>query len=322
MLGVLTALFLLTGNVHAQDQDLAVKPQDHLKIILPSAQITYVMQPEAKALRVKDLSRSQNAYVIEKIESGWVLKSSQYDTKPEVFLPAAKIPKVQLEITGPSLNLDFFVREGQIHLAKFKGEVSGFLQKGLLSVKGAQGQIHWMQQRGEIQLTDVQGRVNLDSQTAAIKVKDVRGDLDVKSFSGDSVIEGVQGNIALTLAQGVHKLVQGGGTLQLEVGRSAVQVSGFSGRIEGQGQEGSIFIKSTDEPNISVKTVTTKTTVQVPGECGAQVQLATQDGDIFPPNYLGLVKEGGTRIVKGRLRGSLNRGHISVRTQEGSITLR
>jgi len=259
----------------------------------------YMIRMEGSVIRIEPKEASQNGFLVK---------------------PAAK--KRSIEISGPSVQLEIHAFEGQIQLAKWSKEALLHLQKGrILSREGAATLIAHSQS-GEIQILDHQGRVEVDAYRSAVIVKNLNGDADLENFSGETNVDKTRGFLSLNQGQGNTKITASSGTLQFEVSKGILNVQSFQGRVEGQTQEGPVNVSMASEGEVNIRSQNGRVTVHTPADSGAFLNLTSVEGDIQVPNYLRVVREGSQKALKGRLKGSTQKGSVVVRSQEGAIVIR
>jgi hypothetical protein len=112
------------------------------------------------------------------------------------------------------------------------------------------------------------------------------------------------------------------GTFKFELGKASLNSQNFSGRVEGQTQEGPVNILMSADGEVNVKSQSARVTVQTPKASGAWLSLSTTDGDISGPSYIKVNREAGQKNLRGRLNGDVQKGSIIVRSQEGAIIIR
>ncbi len=212
------------------------------------------------------------------------------------------------------------VLEGALSAQKLSGDVLLHLQKGNLILRDGSGGAQVHVQKGNVLIQDYNGRVRMDVLQAPVQLKNLQGDLDMQALAGEHVIEKSKGNFKVTQAQGSVKIVGGSGVLQFESNRAALTTDLFSGRIEGQSQEGAVNLKLAAESDVNLKTQAGRVTVQAPA--GASLNLATQEGDLIVPSYMSVARTGAAKSVRGRLRGEGGKASVMVRSQEGSIFIK
>lgn len=314
-----TTLFIFTPSVFAATSEFPLKDGDRLKVAVSEISIQ-ITGGKSSSLRVYAQDSGADTLLFERKEGMIEIRDRELSDRKE--FGKVKLPKRVIEITGASLPVEVHSFDGQVTVAKWSDDVHIQLQKGKINIKDIQGNLDLHSQKGEIQIQNVSGKVQLDTHQASVVIRDMNGDLDLVNFAGDTVLDKSKGNFDLNFNQGTTKVLTSSGSLEFETGKGVLTSQGFQGRIEGQSQEGTINVVMASEQDLSVKTQTGKVVVTPSANSGASLNLTTVEGDIYVPSYLKVNRDGASKFLRGRLRGDVQKGHLSIRSQEGSILIK
>lgn len=293
------------------------------KILISISEGNLNLFPQAglKSIKLKVTDGVENEFAPDLSERIFKLRSKDQHMKTG-FARKTKLKK-ELDLYFPQhIALEVHVLEGSIAAQKLAKDAFLHVNKGKITVKDSQSNLVLHQQKGEMILSEITGKVTLDSQAATVSLKGIKGDIDLQNFSGDSVIEKAKGFISLSTGSGSNKIVESSGNIQFESAKGLISIQKFLGRVEGQNQEASINISTLTEGDISIKSQGGRISISTPEGAGAQINLATVEGDLFVPNYLKINRESSQKSIRGRLRGETGKNNIFVRSQTGSISIK
>lgn len=290
-----------------------LQPQDRVKISVGKAQVN-VSRGTDSQLTVQSTGACRELQA-EAAAGHLTLRES------DLMKPRSESDACTLQVSLPAAQaLSVHVLEGSLLVQKVTSDLILHVQKGRLILRDASGAAQMHVQKGEVLVQDYAGRVKADVLQAAVQIRNLQGDLELQALAGDHVIDKSKGHLHINQAQGNLKVTGSSGALNFESVRAALTADLFAGRIEGQTQEGTIALKLTADADANLKSQTGKINVQAQG--GTSVNLLTQEGELFLPAYMSMVREGTTKSIRTRVRGEGAKGSVFVRTQEGSITLR
>lgn len=296
------------------------KNSEKLIIILPEAQISFTESTASSKVKV---SFNENEMVLTKKENNYELRLRE--GQKEAGDQKVNNAKRPVEVVGPSLPIEVHLNEGTVQLEHWSKEVLVDIQKGKVSAKNNKAPLAVQLRKGEILVSEHQGSLTIDSYAGNVFIRNLNGNLDLDNFSGESNLEKSKGRFEIRQTTGGVKVTQSAGNLQFELGRASLSSNLFSGRVEGQSQEGAITVNMAANSEVNLKTQVGRVTVQtVPG---IFLNLHTQEGEIFGPKYLTLQREGMAKSLKGRMLGvgattAAVKGNVYIRTQEGAIIVK
>lgn len=318
-LTILLSLLLAPILTLAAVNEIPVSEADKIIISVGEAQINVVTNPQSKSFRLTLSEGAQEEFAIERRDRQLRVVLKNQGNREDLAKFSNK--KRSIDLIGPSVPLDIHLFEGQVMLSKWTKDALVHVQKGKVILKENSGAVTAHVQKGEIQALDHQGKLTIDSYAANAVIKNLNGDLNLENFSGDSVIEKAKGAFSLNQSQGSLKISGSSGSMNFEVGKAQLQSLGFAGRIEGQTQDGAVVITMGPESEVRVRSQSGRVTVSGAG-IGAYVNVASVEGDVFAPNYMKVNRDSTGKSLRGRLRGDVQKGSISVRSQEGAIVIK
>ncbi len=319
---ILSQVFL--QSAFAASMDVPVVAGDRLILKGLVAQVHFVAQP-GNSLRINGLDEgsAEGAYTLTKKDNVIEIKMNEFIGKRS-WLSALSRPASlkKLEIFGSAVPVDVQLREGSVVVQKWSKDTKVSLSQGRVSVSNGTGDTQIYLQKGDVLVQDHSGKVKVDAYNGTVAIRNVTGDVDASLFAGQLQVEKVNGFLNLTTQQSNSKVNTSTGTLQFENGKGSLSVQSYQGRIEGVSQDGSVSITTAIDSEVDVKTKMAKVTVQTPPGSGASLNLVTEEGDLFVPSELKVVKNKMQKSVRGRLRGDAQRGSVFVRSQEGTISVK
>jgi hypothetical protein len=319
---LITSFMLSSVIALAASFEVPVKGTEKMLVNLPQGVLQITANPSLKSVKVQMSSQAAQEYGLYSENNVIELRKKEGISRDSFLLGKAEPGKYSIEIQSPSLPLEVHVFDGQVHLLKWSKDALIHLQKGKLTCREGNGTLALHGQSGEINIFDHQGRIDLDVYKAQLNIKNLNGDADIENFAGENNIDKAKGFISLTQDQGSTKMTGSAGTFKFELGKASLNSQNFSGRVEGQTQEGPVNILMSADGEVNVKSQSARVTVQTPKASGAWLSLSTTDGDISGPSYIKVNREAGQKNLRGRLNGDVQKGSIIVRSQEGAIIIR
>ena len=230
------------------------------------------------------------------------------------------IPEFDLRVTGPSLPLHINWNEGRITVINLKKELHITALKSNIVVMKSEGDLSIADQEGSVLVRDHKGEVKIDSYLAKVDVKNIEGKLDIQNFTGESHIEDIAGDTNLSSFKGATKVAGLKGRLEFKNGNSPLRIEKFEGELRGRSAQGSVYAEVRGDANVRLESAEGAVNLRLPAS-GAWVNLGTEEGSLFVPNFLKLTRLSSQQIRTGRLRGS-GGGSMFVRTTAGDIHLK
>jgi hypothetical protein len=302
--------------------------QEGTRLVLKGfeAQVQLNAVPGATSVKISGVDESgyEGSYVVTKKDNTIEVNMVEFGSKKTWMnaLPKANSQLKKIEISGASIPVEIQLKGGSVIAQKWSKDLKVSMTSGRTVTSNGTGSLQLYVQKGEISVTDHVGRVNADGYSGTMKLTNIQGDIDASMFSGQLNIEKVRGFLSLSTQQATGKVNQGSGTIQFENGKGSLSLQGFQGRLEGQNQDGTVSINMAMDSEVDVKSKAGRINITPPAASGASVNLYTVDGEIFVPNELKVNKLSSEKSVRGRLRGTTQRGSISVRSQEATILVK
>lgn len=317
--GVIDKSLAVTGNSGLNvSEELKVgkglRASQKLLISVPDAQLTVTHKNQPK-LRIELNEAAESEYQVTQEGDLMMVRLRESGKNSDA-------KKKMIEVSGPSVGLEVHIGQGDVQLKDWLQEALLHVQKGKIIAHRNRNDLILHVLSGEIEVQQQQGRIEIDSFKAGVQIRDLQGDLKLDNFMGDSVIDSVKGALALSQGQGNLKLTKGAGSLQFDQTKGVINILQFSGRVEGVSQEGPVNVVMSSETDVNVRSQGGKVTVHAPPAGGILLNLASQDGEIYAPTYLKVVREGSQKSLRARLKGEAQKGSIFVRTAEGAIFVR
>lgn len=246
-----------------------------------------------------------------------------YVKEQEVFKPRSESEVCQIQIGVPNGSQGWIqISDGQANFQKVKSNLTVSMPRGRVTIKDGSGDFSLQMQKGDFLIQGFQGELKTDLGTVNVSLKDSQGDFTHRVLAGDTGIEKYKGQIKVDQAGGGLKILGGSGSVQVQASKAQVQVQNFLGRIDGIGVEGNWILNLAADPEVNIKTESGRVSVTVPPASGALAHLVTEEGEMVIPAGFNVIKTGSQKSFRGRLKGEVGKGFITVRAQEGSIALK
>lgn len=249
-----------------------------------------------------------------------LVRSPHSKTSWEKTLQNHAMPNFEMQISGPPKLIDLALREGSIDVESWAAPITVYAQKAQVSVNGGDGELKLSLQEGSAKVTGRKGDVSIDSYSAKVICQGNEGRLRVVNFSGNSNIDSHQGPLEVNGYQGEFEVTKGRGRVDFDVDRSTVKIVGRSGDVRGKSVKGPVIASLSGEADVRVTTEEANVSLNL-SNSGAQVNVGTEEGQIYAPNYLRQSRLPTMKLIQGRMRGKES-GQVYVRSQSGSIRLR
>ncbi len=325
---IFAVTLLGSAHVFAAQFEYPVKAQDEIIIKGYLGKVSLQTQAQLKTIKIKTSELGSEgsdwAMQVSRLENQIVMQVPGPQSKKDwqTAIGQKRWPTHNIEILSPPMPLKISWKEGSINLSKWQGGAQIHLGRGSVSIQGGKGHLMISQQKGDLQIADYSGPITVDAYSVKANLKNLDGDLQLVNFSGESLIDKIKGSLSIEASQGASRVQQGSGSLQFQNGRGNFTVQQFAGRVEGENKEGSINISSSAEAEVSIRSEAGRVQIFAAKQSGANINLSNQDGELYAPSYLSLGREASQRTAKGRLRGTVQKGFISVRAKSGSIILK
>lgn len=326
VLTIFSTCFLIFPNAHAvMAFEVAPQEVDRIVVVGLEAQVQLLQQPGAAKLKVSgiDDTNEEGNFALERKDRTLFIKMQEYSDKKEWNEALARAPKKKLlEFSGASVPVEIQLREGQVTAQRWNRELKVSLVKGKVVSTGGAAALTVQLQNGDVNVQDQSSKLSADVYKGHVVVRNLRGDFEGSVFSGSLLVEKSKGVMQINTTQANAKVLSSSGTLQFENVKGLLVAQQFSGRVDGQTLEGTVSLGILPETDVHVKSKTGKVTVNTTAGSGSLLNLVTGEGDIVVPGELKVNRSATEKSVKGRLRGSEQKGTIVVRSQEGNIVVK
>lgn len=226
------------------------------------------------------------------------IQSSNFNSKKLWNSPVPKTLPV-LEISGPSLPIQlysFFSKSDFSHWTKpvfissFKGHIKASKSKSPWEISLKEGSIHVHQQKGP---------------------------LSVKGFNVNLSLNSSEGDFQFFLNEGQLRVKKSKGALNFITDKAKIHLTQFKGSLEGSSQSGAVT--ATIQPE-TVNLFTDKSPLRISFMGQApRITAYTEKGKIYGARHLYKQFSGKSTKVSGRVRGSVKKGTVSLKTETGNI---
>ncbi len=311
-----------------------VKPGDRYLVKGFRGKINLVGKSNAKALKVS-LRQIQPAKVssdMKDIVDEWLFQVQRRDNIIEVVVRAPhskssfaktiqtqQMPSFEMDLEGPSYPIEMGLRDGSVKIESWLAPLKLYAQKADVSVRNGDGDFQLAVQEGQVNLFSHKGRAGIESYSAKINVSESEGPLSIVNFAGNTEVNSHSGPVEVNGYQGTIQVNKGRGGTEFDVDRAVVKILNREGQLRGKSLQGAVTATTSGEAEVRITTTEGNVNLQLPGS-GAQVNLGTDEGQIYAPNYLNVAR-GETKTVRGRLQGKTS-GQVYVRSQTGSIRIK
>jgi len=316
---------LLFQPLLAATFEVPVAEGDRLVLKGLDAQVQVVGQA-GNTLKVSGVEESstEGVFVLTKKNNIIEIKMNEYGGKKSWLniVPRASSQMKKIEIWGPAIPAEIQLHGGSVVVQKWTRDMKVSLTQGRVSSLNGAGSLQVYVQKGDVNVQDHNGKVTTDSYQGSMALKNIQGDVDASLFAGQLLLEKVRGFLSLSTQQSNAKVNASSGTIQFENGKGSLNIQAFQGRMEGQNQDGTVTIAMALDSEVDVKSKSGRVNVQAPPASGATLNLLTTEGEILVPSEVKVTKLSAEKSVRGRLRGDAQRGHIFVRSQDGTISVK
>ena len=322
---IIASLVLFSSTAFATAFDVPVQTGDRLILNGLNAQVTFVGKG-TESLKVSGAEKegSEGTYVIEKRNGIISIKMKEFDGK-KAWLGALKsgvVPTVKIEITGPSVPSEVYLKSGQVIAKQWTQSLKINLTVGKVSTSDTKGELSIFLQKGDVQVSSHQGQIAYDLYSGSGSLKNLEGRLKVNQFEGALAVEKMKGSLNLASSKATVSILQGSGNIEFDAQKGSVTLKGFQGRVEGKSQDSKIVADMTLDSEFDVKTKSGNVAISTPAAGAFDLNLLTVEGEIQVPGTLRVNKLSSEKSVRGKLRSDASRGSIFVRSQEGTISVK
>lgn len=295
---------------------------DRLVIRGVHAQINLVGGAGGSSLKVRGLEGEGN-YSWKK-ENNLIVIENEWPTGKKEWREFAGAPstRVLLEISGPAVNTEVFLREGGVSAQRWGRSLRVQMKQGKVLSTASSGPLQASLQKGDIQVLDTTGAYDLDVFQGQVFLRQPKAEGKITVHSGQLNVEGGQGRLEMKSHGAAIKLTRFSGQALVEQGKGSLQALTFSGRLEAHSVEGPLTVQGHQEADFVLKSKSGRIQVQLPARSGASLNLSTQEGDLSVPSELRVNRAGLAKSARGRLRGEGSNFSVNAQSQEGGIIVK
>lgn len=320
---IIARVFLNTA--FAISTEVPVMPGDRIAIKGLDAQVS-LSATGGNSLKITGIEEGGSAgiYTLVRKDNVFEIHMNEYSSLKSWLevIPKASSNSKKIEISGPSVPVEINLRGGVVVAQKWQKELKITMTEGRVNLSNGAGEVQAHLLKGDINISDHNGKVIADSYSGGVHLKNIQGDVDASLFAGQLVLDKVKGFSNITTSQSQGRVLQSSGTLQFENGKGNLTFQNFQGRLEGQTVEGGVTISAVADSEVDIKSKSGKVSIQIPPNLGASLNLLTMEGDIIVPSDLKVTKVGTEKSVRGRMRGDAQKIAVSVRSQDGLISVK
>ena len=225
------------------------------------------------------------------------IKSNDFNSKKWQNLQSQTAPS--LEISGPSLPIQLF---------SFFSESSFSLWTQPVFISSFKGNIRSSRTKGPWEISLKEGSVNIQQQT---------GPLSVQGFHVNLSLSSSQGRFQFHINEGRLKVNKSKGELHFITDKADIQLAQFKGSLKGSSQSGTITA-SIQPDTVDLFSEKSPLRLSFMGQAPT-ITAYTEKGKIYGARHLNKQFSGNSTKVSGRIRGSVKKGTVSVKTGTGNI---
>ena len=209
---------------------------------------------------------------------------------------------IRLDITGPSAQLKLFAFSSQAVFSRWTKPV--FISSFKGSFKSEQSRGHW-----EISLKE--GSVNMNKH---------QGSLTGKAFNAHYLMTSCKGNFKFHINEGSLNIKKSKGNLYWTTDKAQTKLAHFQGNVTGSSQSGSIQA-SLQAETVNMASKNGSIRIHFMGGQAPQIKAKTEQGKIYGGRLLHKQFSGKSTTVSGRMKGSVKKGKVSLKSETGNIYL-
>ena len=208
---------------------------------------------------------------------------------------------IRMEISGPSANLKLFTFSLQAFFSHWIKPVF---------ISSFKGRLKAIQNKGPWEISLKEGIVNMHKH---------QGSLTGKAFNVNYFITSCEGNFKFHLNEGILNLKNSRGSLHWTTDKTKIKLTQFKGNITGSSQSGSIQA-SLQAETVNMTSKEGPIRIHFIGHA-PQIKAWTEKGKIYGGRYLHKQFLGKSTKVSGRIKGTIKKGAVSLKSETGNIYL-
>ena len=227
---------------------------------------------------------------------------------------------LDLNIQGPSLPVEIYVRNADINVSNWSHELKIVQLKGRIKTYKTRGGMIIFGQKGGLIVNDHKGPLEIESYELNLNVSKVVGSIDVESFAGRAFFSDIVGKVRLFSYKGGVEVSTHQGSFEFENYNSRLKIRNMQGTLRGISLSGHLDVSLRGKTSVSVQTKEGNIYLRALNS-GAWARLSTSEGSINAPSYFKRNRFDGQKIRYGLLRGK-HSGKIILKSEKGSLRIR
>jgi hypothetical protein len=231
-------------------------------------------------------------------------------------------PEFDIELEGMSLPTTVAWREGSLDFQNWDGNLEVSFLKGEARVSGGKGKISLEPVDAAVSVREHHGPLDIKGQQGRVSLVRDQGEIKLNWLSGNIFLDDCRGQIAVESAAADVTVHGGKGELALQMGRGEAKIMGFSGAVQGKGDQAKWELAASAPADVNITTGTGAVGVNwLTG--GAKVFLTSTHGSIqfTKGKFLKVGDREGRRVVEG-VKTAKSMGQVFIRTDSGQIRWR
>lgn len=321
LVSTLVLISILHSVAFGGTSEIATQDGEQIFIRGINAQINYTVNPASRSLRWTMPDGA--GWSFEKRGAVLTFQGEEPDSRAEVDQMVKRLPaKVMIDISGPSLPVEIHLFDGVVNLTRGQHDARVVLRQGRVSSQQRSGILRVFGGRVDVQVSDQNGRVETDLFSGTQTVRNLKGEGRLEAFNGTLQLEGAQGVINLSSRQGTVKAQKVTGSLNVDLNKGQLTTQDVQGRLDAKLGETTANLNVPAETEVSVVDQNSRIQIQLPAASGARLQLRSTSGEIVTPAEVRVGRNAEGRSAVGNVKGASKKVHVSVRSEEGRISVK
>ena len=311
-------------------RSLKVQEGDQLFIRGFSGKLRLIGKPQGRAVSLKAIQVNPKGLSLDSWK-GWALLFRRAGRRVEIVVkgPSSKLvwdvasrrPRFEIFVEAPPMLAEIHWQEGTVSVQGWKSDLVASMGRGQVDDSKGKGSHRISLQNGSLKVSSHEGELDLESYKGRVSVVESQSRVRFENFAGVSEFKKVSGHIYFTSYKGETKFVQCEGEIEFNNIQSPVKIEKFKGVVRGQSKQGSVRVSSVGQANIHLITEEGAVYLNLL-RSSARVDLGSIEGGIYAPKFLNLTRLPNLKLIRGRLKGGVKGGKVTVRTRSGKIFLK
>lgn len=228
------------------------------------------------------------------------IQSPDFNSKKSWTSPSSK-KSLTLNISGPSRPLQLFSFSSQ---SSFTGWTKSIF------ISSFKGGVKAHKNKGPIEISLKEGAVNIRRQT---------GDLTVHGFLVHLSLDSSEGDFRFYINEGFLKIKKSKGAVHFTTDKAETRLTRFTGSLKGFSRSGAV--RASIQPDM-VDLFVEESPLRISFlKQAPKITAYTEKGKIYGGRHLHKQFSGKSTKVSGRMKGSVKKGEVSLKTLAGNIYL-